>query len=386
MIMKFVERPFYEKTILKGFRNHSTVALLGPRQCGKTTLAHEYGESMKNGIMVHYFDMEDPLDLAKMENPMLTLSELEGLIIIDEIQRRQDLFPVLRVLIDKHKASQKYLILGSASSELIRQSSETLAGRIKYIEVTPFAYDETKEMNKLWVRGGFPRSYLARTNEDSIDWRQSYISTFLEKDIPQLGINVGAETLRRFWTMLTAYHGNILNASEIGKSLGIAHTTVQHYLDILTGTFMIRQLKPWHANITKRQVKSPKIYFRDSGILHTLMRIETEKSLRDNPKLGSSWEGFSLEQVIRKSHVSASDCYFWSTYSGAELDLLIFKGEKRLGYEFKFADQPKLTKSMIIAKENLALDALTVVHPGDGNFPLDEGVRAIGLKELLESL
>lgn len=382
--MKFIERPCYEKAILKGFRNHSAVALLGPRQCGKTTLSREYGESMKKG-MVHYFDMENPLDLAKMENPMLTLAELKGLIIIDEIQRRPDLFPVLRVLIDKNEKTQKYLILGSASSELIRQSSETLAGRIKYIEVTPFIYDEAKDMNKLWIRGGFPRSYLARTNEDSMDWRQSYISTFLEKDIPQFGINVGAETLRRFWTMLTAYHGNILNASEIGKSLGIAHTTVQHYLDILTGTFMIRQLRPWHANITKRQVKSPKIYFCDSGILHTLMRIESMESLKDSPKLGSSWEGFSLEQVIRKSNVRAEDCYFWSTYSGAELDLLIFQGEKRFGYEFKYADQPKLTKSMMIAKENLALDSLTVVHPGEGNFPLDVGVRAVGLKEVLES-
>lgn len=384
--MKLVARPLYEERILKGFRNHSAVALLGPRQCGKTTLAREYGESMKKGTAVHYFDMEDPLDLAKMENPMLTLTELKGLIIIDEIQRRPDLFPILRVLIDKHKQDQYYLILGSASSELIRQSSETLAGRIKYIEVTPFIYEEAKEMNKLWIRGGFPRSYLAQTNEDSVDWRQSYISTFLERDIPQLGIKVGSAILRRFWTMLTAYHGNLFNASEIGKSLGIAHTTVQHYLDILSGTFMIRQLRPWHENITKRQVKSPKIYFRDSGILHTLMRIENEQSLKDNPKLGSSWEGFSLEQVIRSSQVGASDCYFWSTYSGAELDLLIFKGDKRLGYEFKFADQPRLTKSMIIAKENLNLDSLTVVHPGDGNFPLAEEVRAIGLKELLESL
>lgn len=384
-IMKFVERAPYEEAILKGFRNHSAVALLGPRQCGKTTLAHAYGKTMAQQITVHYFDMENPLDLAKMENPMLTLTELRGLIIIDGIQRKQDLFPVLRVLIDTHKGKQKYLILGSASSELIRQSSETLAGRIKYIELTPFTYDEAKEMNKLWLRGGFPRSYLARTQADSMDWRQEYISTFLEKDIPQLGINIGAETLRRFWTMLTAYHGNLLNASDIGRSLGIAHTTIQHYLDILTGTFMLRQLKPWHANITKRQVKSPKIYFRDSGILHTLMRIDNEKALQNDPKLGASWEGFALEQLIRKSHARAEDCFFWSTYSGAELDLLIFQGKKRLGYEFKFADQPKLTKSMTIAKQDLALNSLTVVHPGIGNFPLDHAVRAIGLQEVLET-
>lgn len=226
---------------------------------------------------------------------------------------------------------------------------------------------------------------MSRTNTDSIDWRHSYISTFLEKDIPQLGINIGAQTLRRFWNMIVVYHGNILNASEIGRSLGIAHTTVQHYLDILTGTFMIRQLKPWHENISKRQVKSPKIYFRDSGILHTFLRIANEKDLKNDPKLGSSWEGFALEQIIEKSHIRREDCYFWSTHTGAELDLLIFKGKKRFGYEFKFADQPRLTKSMITAKNDLKLDSLTIVHPGVGDFPLEKSIRAIGLKEVLES-
>lgn len=384
--MPLIERPLYEKAILKGFRNHDAVALLGPRQCGKTTLAQKFRKTKKKGSKVHYFDMEDPFDLAKMENPMLTLEELSGLIIIDEIQRKPDLFPILRVLIDKHKGKQKYLILGSASSELIKQSSETLAGRIKYIELTPFTCSEVPNIKKLWLRGGFPKSYLARTNEDSVDWRQAYISTFLEKDIPQLGINIGSETLRRFWTMLAAYHGNIFNASEIGRSLGASHTTVQHYLDILAGTFMIRQLKPWHANINKRQVKSPKIYFRDSGILHTLLRIETESSLKNDPKLGAFWEGFALEQIISKHQPYSADCYFWSTHSGAELDLLIFKGEKRLGYEFKFTDQPTLTKSMLIAQKDLMLDSLTVVHPRTGNFPLDRSIRAIGLQELLEGL
>lgn len=382
--MKLIKRNYYEEAVLKAFRNHNIVALVGPKQCGKTTFARQYGKSKKTPV--HYFDMEDPMDLVKMENPMLTLGELKGLIVIDEIQRRPDLFPVLRVLVDRHKTKQKYLILGSASNELVRQSSETLAGRIKYIEIAPFAYDEIIDIEKLWFRGGFPRSYLARTEVDSMDWRQEYVSTFLEKDVPQLGINVGAETLRRFWTMIVAYHGNVLNTSEIGRSLGIDHTKVQHYLDIFSGTFMIRQLKPWHESISKRQVKPPKIYFRDSGIFHTFLRIENEKDLKNDVKLGVSWEGFAMEQIIEKSHAKSTDCYFGSTFSGAELDLLVFEGKKRLGYEFKFADQPRLTKSMLAARDDLKLDSLTVVHPGKGDFPLEKSIRAVGLKAVLESL
>lgn len=375
-----MKREKFSRAISRGFRNHRVVAILGPRQCGKTTLARAYASEFKK---VHYFDLEDPLHLLKLENPILTLEELEGLIVIDEIQLKRDLFPVIRVLVDQKSAKRKFLILGSASGELMRQTSETLAGRIFYIELTPFSYEEVDDMKRLWLRGGFPRSYLGRTLKDSNDWRWNYIKTFLEKDIPQLGIQVGSETLRRFWTMLTAYHGNLFNASELGKSLGAAHTTIQHYMDILTQTFMVRQLAPWHENILKRQLKASKIYFRDSGLFHSLMRINSEQELKDNVKLGASWEGFALEEVIRRENIDAQDCYFWKTFSGAELDLMIVRGNERIGFEFKYADQPALTKSMNVALEDLKLKSLTVVFPGEGDFPLKDRVRAIGLKTLL---
>lgn len=373
-----MKRPDKKNKIKQGFRNHPVVAILGPRQCGKTTLAKDYAKDFKR---VHYFDCEDPIDISRLENAMLTLNELKGLIVIDEVQRVPDLFTVLRVLVDRNK-QQKYLILGSASQELIRQSSETLAGRIKYIELTPFSYAETQELDMLWLRGGYPKSYLAKTLHDSSDWRQGYIKTFLEKDIPQLGIGVASATLRKFWAMLTAYHGNLFNASELGRSLGVAHTTVQHYLDILCGTFMVRQLKPWHENITSRQVKSPKIYFRDSGILHTLMRVASRQDLEEDPKLGASWEGFALEEIIRHYEISDDDCYFWATYGEAELDLLLFKGKKRLGFEFKYTDKVKVSKSMHKALEVLKLDELTVVVPGKVDFPLASGIRVKGLEQI----
>lgn len=359
------------------FRTHPAVALLGPRQCGKTTLAGLYAKSLPHSTR---FDLEDPEDLLLLENPMLALSNLEGLIIIDEIQRRPELFPVLRVLIDRHKPNQQFLILGSASRDLIRQSSETLAGRLAYIEVTPFSYDDVQELNSLWVRGGFPLAYLAKTDEDCFDWLKFYITTFLERDIPNLGINVPAHTLRRFWMMLAHYHGNTFNASEIGGSLGIAHTTVRHYLDILTGTFMMRQLQPWMENIKKRQVKTPKVYFRDTGIFHSLMGIHRGEDLRVNPKLGASWEGFALEEIIRFHGVDSESCFFWGIHNQAELDLLIIKDGKKHGFEMKYADAPRLTKSMQIAMETLNLDSLSIISPGKKKIPLTEKISAIGLE------
>src|SRR3990167_352160 len=290
-----MERPVFEERITKAFDNHPVVALLGPRQCGKTTLAKMYAESSRQ---VTHFDLENPRDLVKLSSPLLALEELPGLIIIDEIQRTPNLFNILRVLVDGKKVEQKFLILGSASRDLIHQSSETLAGRIAHLELTPFNFQETNNLQQLWLRGGFPKSYLARSIEGSCEWRQSYITTFLERDIPGLGINIPAQTLRRFWLMLAHYHSNIFNASEIGNSLGASHTTMRKYLDILTGVFMIRQLPPWFANIKKRQVKSPKIYFRDSGIYHSLMGIESNNTLINHPKLGSSWEGLALEEEI----------------------------------------------------------------------------------------
>lgn len=292
--------------IKKCFSTHPVVAILGPRQCGKTTLAKMYAEPEITRSHPNYFDLEDPIDLARLQNPQLALANLQGLIVIDEIQRLPNLFTNLRVLVDHPIQQQQFLILGSASRDLINQSAETLAGRIAYVELTPFSYHETKDIEQLWLRGGFPRSFLAKTDADSFSWRQFYISTYLEQDLPNLGIQIPAQSLRRFWSMLTHYHGNIFNASELGRSFGAADTTIRRYLDILTGTFMVRQLQPWQENLKKRQVKSPKIYIRDSGILHGLLDIEDQQQLSLHPKLGTSWEGFALEEVISahnaKSH------------------------------------------------------------------------------------
>lgn len=369
-----MERPAFVEKIERAFRTHPIVAILGPRQCGKTTLSHLYVD--EKGSKTHFFDLEDPADIAILENPKTALSDLEGLIIIDEIQRLPDLFPVLRVLVDR-KANQRFLILGSASRELIRQSSETLAGRIAYIELTPFSMYEVDTCNILWLRGGFPLSYLAETEEDSFYWRKQYISTFLERDIPNLGIKIAPTALRRFWLMLTHYHGQIFNAAEIAKSLGVADTTVRHYLDILTGTFMVRQLLPWFENIKKRQVKRPKIYFRDSGIYHTLCDIPDKQALLHYPKMGASWEGFALEEVVRAHQATPEECFFWGIHGEAELDLLLTKNGKRLGFEFKYNDAPTMTKSMEIAVETLRLDSLQVIYPGDKSYRLSPVVEVI---------
>ncbi|MBX9787236.1 MAG: ATP-binding protein [Alphaproteobacteria bacterium] len=376
-----MKRDAFINEINQLFRVHPAIALLGPRQCGKTTLAQMYAETHQP---TKRFDLENPEDLVLLENPMLALSELEGLVILDEIQRRPDLFPVLRVLIDRHKENQKFLILGSASRDLIRQSSETLAGRLAHIEVTPFSYWETGEINKLWVRGGFPLAYLAPSEVDTFNWLKFYIISFLERDIPSLGINVPAATLRRFWMMLAHYHGNIFNASEIGKSLSASTTAIRHYIDILVGTFMIRQLQPWVENIKKRQVKTPKIYFRDSGVFHSLLGIKSQEDLFHHPKMGASWEGFALEEIIRFHQADPEDCFFWAVHSQAELDLLIVKGGKKIGFEIKYTDAPKITKSMHVALETLDLDSLTVIYPGNQSFALSEKIRVANLEGYLK--
>lgn len=359
------------------FRNHSIVALLGPRQCGKTTLAKQYANTIK---VKQYFDLEKHSDFAQLQEPQLTLQRLKGLIIIDEIQRLPDLFSLLRALVDEKK-SQNYLILGSASRELIKQSSESLAGRIAYLELTPFGLQEIPRLEKLWLRGGFPKSILASSNVNSWQWRENYISTYLEQDIPNLGIHIPAATLRRFWMMLTHYHANIFNASELASAFATADTTVRRYLDILSGTFMVRQLQPWHENIGKRQVKAPKIYFRDSGILHFLLGLQSEHDLFHSHKLGASWEGFALEEIIRFHRAKPHECYFWATHGGAELDLLMIQGRHRIGFEFKYSATPQITKSMQISMQDLGLSQLFVIHPGDGNFPLGKNIRAMGLCE-----
>jgi uncharacterized protein len=378
-----MEREEFENRIQNFFDVNPVVAILGPRQCGKTTLARHFMAKNADLFTFHYFDLENPTDLAALDTPMPVLQSLEGIIIIDEIQRRPQLFPVLRVLVDE-PIKRKFLILGSASRELIHQSSESLTGRISYLELTPFSLYEVDHLECLWLRGGFPKSYLAKTEKQSFEWREDYILTFLERDIPNLGINVPAKTMRRFWMMPAHYHGNIFNSSEIGSSMGVAHTTARRYLNILTGTFMIRELQPWYENIGKRQVKLPKIYFRDSGIFHTLLGITDNQELIHHPKMGASWEGFALEEVIRHFQAKPEEVYFWSVHSQAELDLLIVKKGKRLGFEIKFTDKPEVTTSMLKAKELLDLDNLVIVFPGKKVFSMDKGIHAIGLETLNE--
>lgn len=378
-----MERTEYLNTIKNEFTINPVVALLGPRQCGKTTLARTFIKSSLNFNQANYFDLEDPTHLDRLQNnPKLSLSLLRGLVVIDEIQRAPELFPLIRVLVDDEHLNLTFLILGSASKELIRQSSETLAGRISTIEITPFSLHETKEQKLLWLRGGFPKSYLANTEQISFNWRKNYISTFLERDIPELGIQIDPQNLRRFWMMIAHYHGNIINMSEVGNSLSISHTTVKRYLDVLTGTFMIRQLKPWFANITKRQVKQPKIFIRDSGILHNLLSIKDENSLLLHPKLGASWEGMALEQVINIFKADPQDCYFWGVHNQAELDLMIIKDGKKIGFEFKFSQTGKLTPSMQMAIKDLELDSLNIIVPLDTYYPLDTNINVIGLINL----
>ncbi len=370
-----MDRPTFIEKIRKAFRTHPIVALLGPRQCGKTTLSHLFVEAEGIKDSAHFFDLEDPADLAALESPKTTLESLKGLIVLDEIQRVPDLFPVLRVLVDQDRVERRFLILGSASRELIRQSSESLAGRIAYIELMPFSLFEVGDLQTLWLRGGFPNSYLASSIEDSVYWRKQYLTTFLERDIPNLGLRIAPMALRRFWMMLTHYHGQTFNASEIGKSLGVADTTVRHYLDILTGTFMVRQLLPWFENIKKRQVKKPKIYFRDSGIYHSLSEITNLRSLLSHPRLGASWEGFALEETVRAHKAAPEECFYWGIHGQAELDLFMIKNGKRKGFEFKYSDAPKMTKSLEMAADLLKLDEIQIIYPGEKEYAYAPNVQ-----------
>lgn len=374
--------------ILDGLRHSPVVALLGPRQSGKTTLARQVARSgaLSFDERLNYFDLEDPAHLERLSTPRLALERLEGLVVIDEVQHRPELFPILRVLADRDGATARFLVLGNASRDLIRQGSETLAGRIQFVEVTPFHLKETGpgSLDALWLRGGFPPSFLAESDDASWRWRDAYIRTFLERDIPALGIRIPPLGLRRFWMMLAHYHGQIFNASEIGKSLGVADTTVARYLDVLAGTFMVRRLAPWFENLQKRQVKRPKIYFRDSGILHRLLGIADLGQLVTHPKLGASWEGFALEQVIRLSGVPAEEAFFWGVHNQAELDLLLFLKGRRFGFEVKYTDAPKITSSERSALEHLQLERLTVVIPGEADYPLADRIRVLGIDRMLE--
>ncbi len=377
-----INRQSYLNKIHANFDVHPVVTLLGPRQCGKTTLAKEYAKTFLGPV--HLFDLENPQDWQLMQNPQLLLSELEGLIVIDEIQRVPELFQFLRFLVDQTDKTRQILILGSASRELMRQSSESLAGRIGYISVAPFSAIEVDNLNALHQRGGFPRSFLAKSDAAAQLWLDNYIQTFLEQDIPQLGIHIPAQTLWRFWNMLAHYHGNIYNSAELGRSLGISDHTARHYLDILVGTFMVRQLSPWFENIGKRQVKRPKIYIRDSGIFHKILGISDFSTLFRHPKIGASWEGFALEQVIQLYEARPEECYFWSIHQQGELDLLIMKNGQRHGFEFKYSDAPSLTKSMIMARDTLNLDSITVIYPGDKTYKIDQSITVYPLADFMK--
>lgn len=366
---------------IRGALDRSPVVVLtGPRQAGKTTLAREFlGEDSPN-----YFDLEDPLSLARLEEPRTALDPLEGLVVIDEVQRRPDLFPVLRVLADRRGRRARFLILGSASGDLLRQSSESLAGRMERIEIGGFTLAEVgaRSAGKLWRRGGFPLAFLARTEGDSVAWRKQFIQTLLERDLPQWGVRVPATALLRFWTMVAHYHGQTWNAAEPARALGVNPSTSRRYLDLLTDALMIRQLQPWHANLGKRQVKSPKVYVRDSGLLHQLLGLETEKALLSHPKVGASWEGFVIEQVLAAE--PHDEAWFWATHQGAEIDLILRRGDRLLGVECKRADAPRVTPSIRIALDDLRLDRVAVIHPGTKRFSLAERVEAVPLDTLAE--
>jgi len=377
--MNFIDRKTDRATLARLMSLFPVTVILGPRQCGKTTLARTLAADS-------YFDLENPQDLARLEQPQLALEDLTGLIVIDEIQRLPDLFPLLRYLVDQGK-DRKFVILGSTSRDLIRQSSESLAGRIAYLQLGGFRLSDIDPgaIKALWWRGGLPPSFLAASDDESLLWRNQYVTTFLERDIPQLGITIPARTLRRFWTMLSHYHGHILNYAELGRSFGVSDMTVRKYCDILEGTFMVRILQPWYVNIGKRLVKRPKLYLRDSGLFHALLSIETTEQLHASPRLGASWEGFALDGVCRTLGKEDGDLYFWNTHAGAKLDLFWQARGQNWGVEFKYEDAPRLTRSIKTAVEDLELERLWVVYPGKAAYPLTEKIRVIPLADVRDT-
>ncbi len=377
-----VERAFILDKLKVALSRSRVVVLAGPRQCGKTTLARQ----LLSEDSVNYFDLEDPAGLARLDEPMIALGHLQGLVVIDEVQRRQDLFPVLRVLADRRDNPARFLILGSASGDLLRQTSESLAGRMERVTISGFSLRElgAEAEQTLWLRGGFPLSYLAGSEADSAEWRKSFIQTLLERDFPQWGVRVPAVALQRFWTMLAHYHGQTWNAAEPARALGVSESTARRYLDLLTDAFLIRQLHPYYANISKRQVKAPKVSVRDSGLLHQLLGINTLKELLSHPKVGASWEGFVIEQVLMTE--PHDEALFWATHQGAEIDLILRRGSELLGVECKRTDTPRMTPSIRIALENLGLARVAVLYPGTKRFPITERVEAVPLQTMVKGI
>ncbi len=379
-----IPRRRHREAIESALSRAPVVVLLGARQVGKTTLANEIADAYAG--QSHRFDLEDMDDLARLAEPKLALAGLTGLVVIDEIQRRPDLFQVLRVLADRPQVPARFLLLGSAQPALLRQSSETLAGRVAFHEMEGFGCDEVGvgEADRLWLRGGFPRAFLAKSELASIAWRRDFVRTFLEQDLPQLGISIPAATLHRFWKMLAHYHGQTWNGAELARAFGVAQTTVRRYLDLLTSTLVIRQLQPWHENLSKRQIKSPKVYLSDTGLLHHLLGIAKQEDLESHPKVGASWEGFVINEIIHRYGADAESCFFWGTHAGAELDLLLLQGSQRLGFEIKRTTAPRITASMHAARDSLRLDQLTVIHAGQHAFALGEGIEALPFEQLCD--
>lgn len=377
-----IKREKLVREVRTALRRSRAISIIGPRQCGKTTLARQ----LVAAESPNYFDLEDPASIARLEEPMTALRGLKGLVVIDEVQRRPDLFPVLRVLTDRKPLPARFLILGSASPALLRQSSESLAGRIETIAMSGFSMSEAGKSahSRHWLRGGFPPSFLARTDPDSLAWRKNFIQTFLERDLAQWGIIAPSAAMLRFWMMLAHYHGQTWNAAEPARSLGVSEPTVRRYLDILSGVFMVRQLPPWHANLKKRQVKAPKIYFRDTGLLHQLLGIRTEKELLGHPKSGASWEGYVIEETIKATE--PDEAYYWATHSGAEIDLVLAKEGRIFGVECKRMDAPRITPSMRTALEDLKLEQIAVVYPGAKRYSLGDRVAAVPLEAVAEGM
>ena len=375
-----LNRESVQSRIRIALKRSRVVALVGPRQSGKTTLAR----GVVKADAVNYFDLEDPISLARLREPMTALSPLKGVVVIDEIQRRPELFPVLRVLADRKPLPARFLVLGSASPQLLQQSSESLAGRLEVIDVAGLTLGEigSDQSERHWRRGGFPRSFLARSEADSLAWRHEYIRTIVERDLPQLGSAVAPAAMRRFWAMLAHCHGQIWSAPDPARSLGVSEPTVRRYFDLLCGAYLARQLPPWHENLGKRQVKAPKAYVRDCGLLHALLGISTPKALLEHPKCGASWEGYVIEEVLKA--LDARDAYFWATHQGAELDLLLFHGGRRIGIEIKRAAAPTMSKSMHIALADLKLDRLLVLYPGSRSYALAEHVDVMPMSGIAE--
>lgn len=381
-----IPRSEHLKAVQRLLRDNPVVALIGARQVGKTTLARQVAQRRSR---THFFDLESSADRARLSDPLLALSSLTGLVVLDEVQRRPELFPTLRVLADRRPIRTRFLVLGSASPALLRQSSESLAGRIAYYELPCLSLAETgpDRADLLWLRGGFPRSFTARSHVQSYRWRQDFVATFLERDIPGLGIAIPSNTMERFWTMIAHYHAQLWNGSELGRAFGMSQHAMRRYLDVLEATFMVRVLKPWSANLAKRQVKTPKVYIRDSGLLHKLLDVRDRTALERHPKVGASWEGFVIENIVRTLGVDDSQCYFWAAHSGAEIDLVVQGPSGRLrGFEIKRTSSPAVTRSMHTAMTDLGLRSIDLIHAGDETFPLAKGIQAVAAARLLDDL